>query len=526
MSDPALEASEPEEWRRSEYPRWAVLDPAGEPKDTVFSTVYVKDELLINYAGLDVDPDDDNNAPLSTLRSVALQAGWDIHQEPLEDPWSVSGDLVDREIVSESRRVRITVAGNTGKVAETPDAWAVLRQLRADGNQEDAHLSLNHVITTDSMGGVNPFKANPFKANPFKANPFKANPFKANAATVGIDSYAVIGFGGLQPITYLGPAPARDEGLQDRPVVAVLDTGCGSHPWFNRPGVLIPPFMPNSNEPIGIDDPPTDPEVYPSLAVPLDGIFDDASGHGTFIAGIILQECGDAQILPVRIADGDGVILENELIGTLGRLIRLIQEGGQRIDVLNLSFSFYHETLVSPTGAAPANTAAAGGPNPLPNISELASKLDTLQSLNCVIVCSAGNEATDRPTMPAALPLADRERHIAVGALNPSDYTVALFSNVGSWVDVYAPGVSVMSTVPDTFDGGVQAGTRDDLHGHYRQTLDVDDFRGGFGVWSGTSFAAPVVAGRIAAQRLDGEGPSEATKIVSKDVRHSDKSFL
>ena len=81
--------------------------------------------------------------------------------------------------------------------------------------------------------------------------------------------------------------------------------------------------------------------------------------------------------------------------------------------------------------------------------------------------------------------------HVAVGALNPSDYSVALFSNIGDWVTVYAPGVALLSTVPDVFDGGVQAGTRDDSYGHRRETLDVDDFRGGFGVWSGTSFAAP-----------------------------------
>ena len=33
-----------------------------------------------------------------------------------------------------------------------------------------------------------------------------------------------------------------------------------------------------------------------------------------------------------------------------------------------------------------------------------------------------------------------------------------------------------------------------------RESIDPDDFSGGFGVWSGTSFAAPVLAGQLAAQ--------------------------
>ena len=490
MSDPGNdEAAAEEEWRRSEYPRWKVLEPAGEPKDEVFATVYVADELIVRpHEGVDVP------GRIADLQSIALRAGWDLQELSLED-----GREPGR---SASRRARLTVAPTSGTAvtAQTPDAWEVLRQARADGIS--GGVSLNHVLSTDSLG-LNPFKANPFKANPFKANPFKANPFKANAAGVGIDSYGAVGFGGRQPVTYLGPDPVFGPDDDRRPVVAVFDTGLGAHPWFDG-GVRLPPTT--TSGPIGITRQDTDPEVHPSLAVPLDGIFDDASGHGTFIAGIVRQQCPRAQILPVRVADGEGTILETELIGALGRLLDYLDEGNQ-VQVLNLSFSFYHET-----------------PTDEDSISDIMDLLQQLRDRDVVVICSAGNEATDRPTFPAALPRTG-ERHVSVGALNPASRSVALFSNIGRWVDVYAPGVSLVSTVPVKFDGGIQAGTRDDKYGRRRETLDIDDFRGGFGVWSGTSFAAPVVAGRIAAHIAEGSGPDDAVRAVLKELEAGDHSL-
>jgi len=500
--------SHSEEWRRSGRLRWKVLDPAGQPRGEdpvddnyheepgvpVYSSVYVSDELIVAGSNRDAVRNREGG-----IVEIARRAGWSIDPLNLED-----GRPVDP---AAPIRARLSVAPSTGPAgsgvtAQTPDAWEILRQARADNDGSAEGVSLNHVLTTDSYG-LNPFTANPFTANPFTANPFTANPFTANAPGVGIGSYGALGFGGRQPVTYRGPDPVPDSDPQG-PVVAVFDTGLGSHSWFPS-SVRLDPVLPGG-EPIGILDPATDPEVHPSLSVPLDGIFDDASGHGTFIAGVIRQECWQARILPVRVADGEGIILENTLIGALTRLILYIEQV-QRVHVLNLSFSFYHETPDDPTA-----------------ISDIAELLRRLRDdHDVVVVCSAGNEATDRPTYPAALPNTG-ERHLSVGALNPADHSVALFSNIGDWVDIYAPGVSLVSTVPVDFDGGVQAGTRDDKNGRRRETLDADDFRGGYGVWSGTSFAAPVVAGRIAAQIADGSSSVDAVIAVLADLDSRDHS--
>ena len=485
--------------------RGVLLDPLLEPPGgpDVYATVYVADELLV--------------APVEGRRSVAeLDAaarafGWTISPVPLEEgPRHADAKAPASRALSEARstgaagttRARISVDPGTGKTipAQKPDAWRLLRELRRVGS--DAGVGLNHVLTTD------PFKANPFTANPFKANPFKANPFKANAG-VGIDSYAYPGFGGRQPVAYVGPAPKPSKRTY-RPVVAVFDTGCGVHPWLDD--VLDRDLA----AVLGFDDAESDPEAYPALGDPLDGILDDAAGHGTFIAGIIRQAAPDARIVPVRIADGEGVILESELLAALGRLVDLLEDtvNPVTVDVLNLSFSYYHES-----------------PERGPLQEELYTLLKKIRAAGCVVVCSAGNDATDRPAFPAALydwPRSDvgivedaadeLAPHLAVGALNPPDRSVALFSNVGDWVGLYAPGVSVLSTLPVVFDGGVQAGSSSAAYRRRRETLDIDDFRGGFAVWSGTSFAAPLVAGRIA-NRI-GELAS-APKLTAGSTAHA-----
>jgi subtilisin family serine protease len=87
----------------------------------------------------------------------------------------------------------------------------------------------------------------------------------------------------------------------------------------------------------------------------------------------------------------------------------------------------------------------------------------------------------------------------AVGARNP-DGTIAWFSNDGPWVKYLRPGASLVSTFPDTYDGSAEPSYQVlNRRGEIRSSFDPDDFISGFGVWSGTSFAAPVLAGEVAA---------------------------
>jgi subtilisin family serine protease len=107
---------------------------------------------------------------------------------------------------------------------------------------------------------------------------------------------------------------------------------------------------------------------------------------------------------------------------------------------------------------------------------------------------------------------------VSVGALNPNNRTDALFSNTGGWVKVYRRGAAVLSTFPVTFKGGLEPTARTVVRYRMRETIDPDDFSGGFGLWSGTSFAAPIAAGELAGAlvgklEVDGAVEEPATAV-------------
>ncbi|HEU0086685.1 MAG TPA: S8/S53 family peptidase [Pseudonocardiaceae bacterium] len=464
------------------------------------STVYVADRLLVPAEAMD-------SPAFEMLREHASSAGLAV--VPDEQALRFGGFLAAADTGTPyAVPVRLVPAGE-GPVTP-PNAWEVLLALRTAARGTDAELmvrrfGLDHLATgsTSPLIGGTPVGI----------------PHSIGGAPVGIPhgiaSYVFPGSGGRTPVAYIGPDPARRADFPTRrPVVAVLDSGCGTHPWLD-PAIVARGAEANG-WPAGLTDPATDPEVSGDLVGPLDGQLDEFAGHGTFICGLVRQRCPDADLLAIRVMSADGIVVESVLAQALAVLhVRqvLAQRRGtpdQMLDVISLSFGYYHE---APTDAAEDLV--------------LLDLLTKLGAAGVTVVAAAGNQSGTRPMYPAALapypggyvevPVPDVLPVISVGARNPDGRTVALFSNSGEWVLAWEVGAAVVSTFPTTFDGGSTATDRTgDPKGGDRCTIDPDDFSGGFGTWSGTSFAAPLLAGRLAQALIDGPIPLDDADAVGR----------
>lgn len=238
-----------------------------------------------------------------------------------------------------------------------------------------------------------------------------------------------------------------------RPVtVAILDTGITPHPWFTNTDWW----------------PEVTPEQLDPVASGCDYELDAQSGHGTFVAGVVLQKAPNARLWIDRLLDDIGVCDELELLHALGRIRGREQASGARVDVVNISLGGY---------------AHADHPSPL-----VADSLRKFGS-HTVIVTAAGNNGSDRPFWPAAL-----KDCVAVGTKG------AAFSDRGWWVDASAPGVDVVGPFPRrSADGEIELG---------------------YARWSGTSFSAPYVAGSIARLANDKDITArEAAEILLDTAR-------
>jgi subtilisin family serine protease len=187
------------------------------------------------------------------------------------------------------------------------------------------------------------------------------------------------------------------------------------------------------------------------------GPLDDDFGHGSHVAGIIAAASNNgigitgmawgARILPIRVADGSG--------GTVYNIARGIEQAiALGAKVINVSL---------------------GNKRPSRYLKE---QVDLALAKGVVIVAAAGNSALEGNALqyPAAYPGV-----IAVGAVGldqqalnggQTAYVRPDFSAFNSAVTVCAPGVDILSTVPNRF--------------------------GEYAYASGTSMAAPFVTGTVA----------------------------
>ncbi|WP_026874646.1 S8 family peptidase [Jiangella gansuensis] len=111
-----------------------------------------------------------------------------------------------------------------------------------------------------------------------------------------------------------------------------------------------------------------------------------------------------------------------------------------------------------------------------------------------VLVAAAGNNSTDDEFWPAAF-----DWVTGVGGLTTDGSARADWSNHGEWVDVYAVGDNV--TVP--YPNG--------SYEYLGSELSVE-FTQGHAIWSGTSFATPVVAGMIARRMIEDDVDAPAAR--------------
>ena len=191
-------------------------------------------------------------------------------------------------------------------------------------------------------------------------------------------------------------------------------------------------------------------------------------GHGTFIAGVARCQAPEASVYVANEFSYGGGLREWEVVLALQDVLT------RNPQVVNLSAGTYCR-------------------NDWPPLSFLAFQAGV------TLTCAAGNDATSRAFWPAAF-----DWTVGVGALGADQRHRAWFSNYGDWVDVYTLGEGLVNA----FAAGLYT-----YHEPPKRPA-VQEFRG-LARWSGTSFAAPLVAGLIAAQMsAAGMSAADATSTL------------
>jgi Subtilase family len=208
---------------------------------------------------------------------------------------------------------------------------------------------------------------------------------------------------------------------------------------------------------------PREGNIDPLDSVPLpsgDGYLDFDAGHGTFVSGIVQHVAPDAEIKVYRAIGSDGIAPEVEVAC---EMIQAVKDGAQ---IINLSLGCQTQDNVPPIAIRSAL--------------DVIRELEREQDREVLIVAAAGNYADTTPCWPAAF-----RRVVSVAALAAGLQPTA-WSSRGFWITCSTIGQGVRSTY---------------VEGRESPLVDQDPHDFGpdaWAVWSGTSFAAPQLAGALA----------------------------
>lgn len=172
------------------------------------------------------------------------------------------------------------------------------------------------------------------------------------------------------------------------------------------------------------------------------GAADGGYGHGTAVAGIVLQIAPNATLLPLRVLGPDGSGDTTDVAAAIDWAV------AQGADVVQLSLG-----TITPSEV-------------------LKAMMDHATRQGVYVVASSGNTGDQSVTYPAAYtreagPLGDLS--IGVGSVDDQDAKSA-FSTYGSRLELLAPGERIYTPAPE----------------------------GQLAHWSGTSMAAPMISGALA----------------------------
>lgn len=190
---------------------------------------------------------------------------------------------------------------------------------------------------------------------------------------------------------------------------------------------------------------------------------DGSYGHGTSVAGIIRQIAPRASIMPLRALAADG---SGDVLAVVQAVYHAVDNGA---DIINLSL---------------------GGPEESP---ALTAALDYADQHGVYVTTTAGNEGQHRINWPGASAVGFN-RVISVTSVNVDDHK-SDFANFHANVEIAAPGHMVYGPYPDN----------------------------GIAAWSGTSMAAPAVAGALAlalAEQLDVSRGNLQAALLEESANH------